>query len=300
MKKIILVFAIILEQIGITIPSNWVSVNPYQANTNTVSPAASYLDEISPLPQKIQETDANIQARSFILIDRNTSKVMAEKESNIRIPMASLTKIMAATIVLEKAKLEDKVNISKNAVSSYGEGIDLSASENLTVEDLLYGALLSSSNDSCVAMAEHVSGTEEEFAKIMNEKVKELGLKNTHFTNAAGLDDFHHYSSAFDLAILTKYALQNEKFKEIVNTKEKTITSSQGISHHLRNSNKLLFLEDLNVLGVKTGYTGESGECLITEAEKDNNKIIAVVLNSPDRFGESKKLLKWGFEDYKW
>ena len=113
MKKIILVFAIILEQIGITIPSNWVSVNPYQANTNTVSPAASYLDEISPLPQKIQETDANIQARSFILIDRNTSKVMAEKESNIRIPMASLTKIMAATIVLEKAKLEDKVNRGK-------------------------------------------------------------------------------------------------------------------------------------------------------------------------------------------
>lgn len=300
LRNIILIIVIILEQIGVSAPFSWDKVN---LNTNMDSPegsSSSFIEEISPLAQKVSETEIILEARSFISLDAKTAKVLTEKDSKIRIPMASITKIMTAIVILENAKLDDIVTISQNAISTYGTGIGLRPGERLTVNDLMYATLLNSSNDSAVALAEHVSGTEEEFAKLMNEKVKELNLSGSHFTNAAGLDNPEHYSTVSDLALLTRYALQNPTFREIVKTKEKQITSLEGISHNLKNSNKLMGTIEYNILGVKTGYTEEAGECLITLAENDGNEVLAVVLNTPDRFGETRKLLKWSFNSFKW
>lgn len=299
-RKILILGAIFLEQFGFSLPLFSDFSGNYQNKDFVALSEESLLDNISFTPEKIVGKDLNISAKSFIAIDYESAKILSEKDSKVKISMASLTKIMTGVLVIEKSELNKEVVVSKNAVSSYGEGVGLRSEEILTVEDLLYAALLNSSNDGCVALAEYISGSEEEFVKLMNKKAKGLNLNNTKFANSSGLDDVNHYSTANDLAILTRYALQNDKFREIVSTREKRIISVQGINHYLKNSNKLMFSGEFNVLGVKTGYTGEAGECLITLAEKNGNKILTVVLNSNDRFGETKGILQWLFEVYKW
>ncbi len=306
-QRILLIIIIIFEQVGVKAPfsvdKNFTN-NPFLARDfardQIPGSQESFLKEIGPLPSKISDSAIDLKARSFIAIDKKTGRILASKEPTIRIPMASLTKIMTAVLVLENTKPDDYVTISKNAVLAYGEEAHLRPGENITVENLLYALLLSSSNDSAVAFAEHVSGSESEFARLMNEKASKLHLTNTKFVTASGLDDPNHYSSALDLAMLTRYALRNKKFREIVSTKIKTITSKEGITHNLKNTDILLKDGDIDVLGGKTGYTEEAGECLIIDAEKGGNEIITVVLGSQDRFGETKKLLKWSFEAYKW
>lgn len=300
LRRIILIIIIVCEQIGVTAPfsAKEVSLNP-QNPVGEEGVAEYFISDINPLPQKIVGTELNIDARSYISIDKGTAKILVEKDSKIRIPMASTTKIMTAIIVLESAKLDDVVTVSPKAISTYGTGIGLRLGEKLTVKSLLYATLLNSSNDSAVALAEYVSGSEEEFAKLMNKKAKEISACDCNFTNAAGLDDPNHFSTVSDMAIITRYALLNEKFREIVKTREKTITSLEGINHGLKNSNKLMGSE-FNILGVKTGYTSEAGECLITLAEDKGHEIITIVLNAPDRFRETKKLLRWSFDSYKW
>lgn len=301
LRNIVLIIVIILEQIGVSAPFSWdkVDLTPRETAVAEIS-NYSYIEQISPLPEKIAENGFTIEARAYISLDKNTGKILIEKDSKIRIPMASTTKVMTAVIVLENAKLNDVVTISQNAVSTYGQGIGLRPGEKLTVENLLYAALLNSSNDASVALAEYVSGTEEEFAKLMNEKAKELGLLGSHFINAAGLDNPEHFSTVSDLALLTRYALQNPYFSEIVKTKEKQITSLEGLNHFLKNSNKLMGKIGYNILGVKTGYTEEAGECLITLAGYNGGEVLTVVLGSKDRFGETGKLLKWSFDSFKW
>jgi D-alanyl-D-alanine carboxypeptidase (penicillin-binding protein 5/6) len=213
--------------------------------------------------------------------------------------MASLTKIMTAIIVLESSDLSDNLVVSKNAVAAYGEGIDLRYDENLTVEDTLYAALLSSSNDACVALAEKISDTEEQFVDLMNKKSEEIGLTKTHFTNVSGIDDVDHFSNVLDLAKLARYALLNNTFRNIVSTKEKVITSKEGITHYLRNTNKLLGSIE-GVSGVKTGLTGEAGECLIALVERDGSSLLIVLLGSDNRFKDTNNLINWVYENYSW
>jgi len=300
-RNLILIIIIIFEQIGVGAPF---SVEQPKLSPNGIPPihdsGTSFLQDINPLPQRISDSEPPIEARAFMALDRKTSKVLAERDSKIRIPMASTTKTMTAVVVLENSKLNDIVTVSQNAINTYGVGIGLRAGEHLTIESLLYSTLLNSSNDSAVALAEHVSETEEEFAKLMNKKAKELNLSGSHFVNAAGLDNPEHYMSVSDLAFLAKYALENPTFAEIVRTKEKTITSLEGINHNLKNSNKLINGGEYKILGVKTGYTEEAGECLVTLAEYQEHQLLTVVLNSPDRFLETKKLLKWSFDSYRW
>ena len=299
-RRLVLIIVIIFEQIGVQAPFSTEKANFIPKDPDIFSSyGSSFIEEISPLPKRLFSSDINLEARSFISIDGDTVEVLTEKESNIRVPMASTTKIMTAIVVLEGAKLDEIVTVSKNAVSAYGLGIGLRPSERITVESLLYAILLNSSNDGSVALAEHVAGNEEEFARLMNKKAKEINALDSSFTNASGLDDPNHYSTVSDLALMARYALQNSKFQEIVSIKQQTITSLEGITHYLRNSNKLIGSE-FNVLGVKTGYTQEAGECLVTLAQEESKNIITVVLNSPDRFKETKQLLRWSFDSYKW
>ena len=300
LRNIILIIVIILEQIGVFAPFSSDKINLTVQSLPEEHSKISYIGNIAPLPQKISDKEINLEARSFISQDLKTAKILAEKESKIRIPMASTTKIMTAVVVLENTKPDDIVTVSQNAVSTYGQGIGLRPGEKLKVESLLYAALLNSSNDASVALAEHISGTEQEFVKLMNKKAQELKLTGSNFTNASGLDNPNHYSTVLDLLNLTRYALQNEKFQEIVRTKEKTITSLEGLNHNLKSSNKLMGNSGFNIIGVKTGYTEEAGECLITLAENNGNEVLTIVLNSLDRFNETKKLLKWSFDSYKW
>lgn len=296
-RNFTLLFIIFLEQFGIA--GSWTIEPPKINYQTTFDDSRVYIEDISPLPEISKDLDLSLRAKAYIVIDKDTAMVLAEKNINEVLPMASLTKIMTAILVLENADLQDVVTISQKAVSAYGAGIDLRSNEHLTVEELLYAALLNSSNDAAVALAEHIAGTEIKFVDLMNERAEALGLSGTTFKNSTGLDEDSHLSNVEDLTKLSRYALLNDDFSKIVATDSRIITSKEGIRHYLTNSNKLMGGEH-NIKGVKTGYTDEAGECLITLAQKDNREILAVVLGSEDRFSETSELLKWSFDSYKW
>ncbi len=257
-------------------------------------------ENILPLPEKNPETSLlQIEAESGCVLDIGTGKILWEKEANIHKPIASITKIITALVVLDNCQLEDKVIISYNAISTEGDSMLLYTGEEVKVENLLYGLLISSSNDAAMALAEHTSGSIEKFAELMNKKAKNLGLNDTSFFNSAGFDAPSNYSTSYEVALLTKHALENPIFAKIVKTKDYQFTSQSGISHRLVNSNKLLGI-DPKVVGVKTGFTDKAGECLVTSALQNSHQIITVVLNSPNRTYESQKLIDWTFSTYTW
>ncbi len=268
--------------------------NPYFKQKNIIS------KNLQPLPERISDIPScEIEAPSGCILDIGTGKVLWQKEANTHKPIASITKIMTALVVLEQCNLEDKVIISSNAVATEGDSMFLYIGEEVKVENLLYGLLLSSSNDAAVALAEHTFGSVEEFTKSMNKKAEDLEFFDTSFYNSAGFDAPSNYSTSYQIALLTRYALENPIFAEIVKTKDYQFTSQSGISHQLVNSNDLLGI-DPKVVGVKTGFTNKAGECLVTSAIQNGHQIITVVLESPDRDYESKKLIDWTFSAYRW
>ena len=197
------------------------------------------------LNEIVIETAANasnepvLNARAAIIYDRSTKEIIWGKNENVKKAMASTTKIMTAIVVLENCNLNDEVIISKKAAGIGGSRLKLNAGDKITVEGLLYGLLLKSGNDTAIALAEHTAGSVEEFANMMNKKAKELGLNNTNFVTPHGLDNDNHYTTAYELAILTDYALKNETFSKIVNTKSITININ-GIPRAIGNTNELL------------------------------------------------------------
>ncbi|MDD2443986.1 MAG: D-alanyl-D-alanine carboxypeptidase, partial [Desulfotomaculaceae bacterium] len=186
------------------------------------------------------------------------------------------------------------VTVSPKAASVGEASIDLKAGEKLTLDDLIYGAMLKSGNDACVAIAEHVAGTESNFVLLMNQKAKVLGALNTSFINTNGLPATGHFTTARDLAIITRYALRNQSFQKAVSTRGKLIRSTEG-ERYLNNTNRLLWSYD-GANGVKTGTTVEAGECLVASATRDGRQLINVVLHSEDRWSDSTTLLDYGFE----
>jgi len=237
-----------------------------------------------------------IEAKAAIVIDADTGRVLYEKDAYSRRAIASTTKIMTAIVAIENGNLDDKVKVSIRAASIWGSTIKLKPGEELTLKELLYGMMLRSGNDAALAVAEHVGGTVENFVKMMNDKARELGLKNTAFKTPHGLDVEGHYSTAYELAMLTRYALQNPVFAQIVATKSTTITNRS-----LYTTNEMLSLYP-GADGVKTGYTGKAGRCLVTSATRDGFKIISVVLNCSSRSKRaesSKTILDYAFNNYK-
>lgn len=272
--------------------------------TNTV-----YADDIDDLEipdwsdEIIETTNTNeepkINARAAVIYDRKSKKIIWGKKENERRPMASTTKIMTAIVVLEHANLNDTVTVSKKSGGTGGSRLGLKAGDKITVENLLYGLLLVSGNDAAVALAEYVGGSVEGFAKMMNEKAEELGLKDTRFVTPHGLDMQEHYTTALELAKMADYALNIKKFAQIVNTKNITI-SINGRSKNLKNTNELLG-NLYGVNGVKTGFTNGANRCLVASVNRDGMNIITVVLGADtkkDRTNDSVKLIEFAYQNY--
>lgn len=238
-----------------------------------------------------------LSAESACLI-RSDGELLYEKNAKVRMPMASTTKIMTALVVIENMPLEAAVTVADCAVGVEGSSMYLQRGEITDVKTLLYALLLQSANDSAVALACALSGSVEDFVVLMNEKAEELGLENTHFTNPHGLDDPSHYTTAYELATLTAYAMENSTFFEIASTLKYTYETNvrSGI---FVNHNKLLYMMD-DCVGVKTGYTQRSGRCLVSATENDGLILVCVTLNAPSDWQDHKTMHGYGKSLYKW
>lgn len=239
-----------------------------------------------------------LQARAAILMDAETGQVLYAKNAHQKLPPASLTKIMTAIVVLERCRLDDSVKASPRAVNAQPSSMHLRVGEEVKVRDLLYALMLRSANDAAVALAEHTAGSVEAFAQLMNTKAQELGAKNTHFVNPHGLHHPKHLSTAYDLALITRYAMEHATFREIVKTPYYIVERSLN-QEDLWMVNKAKFLEQYPYAeGVKTGYTNPAGFCFAGAAYKDGRRLITVVLNSPQREADTIALMEHGFNDW--
>lgn len=240
----------------------------------------------------------NIEALSGVAIDGLTGQILYAKNSNVKIHPASTVKLLTAMIVLDRLSLSQEIRISKTAEETPSTPPKLYEGEVYTMEDLLHLMLIKSSNQAAVALAEAVAGSEEKFSNLMNEKAKLLGLKNSHFVTASGLPAPNQYTTAYELALLLYEALKYPHIKEIINTPVKVITSKKGRTLIVKNTNQLLFEDDLKneIIGGKTGYTRLSKHCLVNVAKVKNRLIITSILGAPYRdalWEDTKKLIKF-------
>ena len=241
-----------------------------------------------------------IEAKAAVLVDADTGVVLFEKEMHQPRPIASTTKVMTALLALETEDLDAQVTVSPTVLQLEGSNVGLQPGEVVGLDDLLASLLLSSGNDAAVAIAEHISGSVAAFADLMNSRARELGATDTHFVNPHGLHDPNHYSSAYDLALITREALKHARFRELVGSKvvEVHLPSAPEGKVQLINHNKLLWRVGY-ANGVKTGFVSQSGHCLIASGAKNGWELIAVVLDSPDMYAEAKALLDYGFSAYR-
>ena len=238
---------------------------------------------------------AGLSAKAAILIDAKTGAVIAEKNEKQRLPMASTTKIMSALLMLESGDLDTQFKVDNNAIMVEGSSMGLCEDDIVTKRALCYGMLLPSGNDAANQTAVTLAGSTEKFADMMNNRAKEIGLKDTNFVTPSGLHDENHYSTAYDMAMLTREALKNEDFREICGTKRAKLKfGNPPYERWLVNSNKLLTMYD-SCIGVKTGFTDEAGRCLVSAAEKNGITLICVTLNASDDWNDHKKMYDYGF-----
>lgn len=265
-----------------------------------------YLEEIEKiLNVEVQASgsignEPTINARHSIILERGTKKVLYGKCEEERCKMASTTKIMTAIVVIENCKDIGKyTTISRKAATTSGSRLGLSTNNKITIKDLLYGLMLVSGNDAAIALSEAIGGTTENFVNMMNKKALELELKNTHFVTPHGLDEENHYTTAYELAILADYALNNEIFSKIVKTTNYTVRIDNK-TKELKNTNELLgYLE--GIYGVKTGFTNGANRCLVTSCKRKNLDIICVVLGcdtKKDRTIDSINLINYAFNNF--
>ena len=245
------------------------------------------------------DNQPTLNSKSAIIYDRISGSILFGKNENQKRKMASTTKIMTAIIVLERCNLDDIVTVSSKAAGTGGSRLGLHTNDKISVRDLLYGLLLCSGNDAAVALAEYVGGDLSGFANLMNKKSNSLELTSTHFITPHGLDNDNHYTTAYELAIITNYALKNESFYNFVSTKNYTVTIN-GNPKTLSNTNELL--GNLNgVYGVKTGFTNGANRCLVTAVKRDNMDLICIVLGADtkkDRTKDSIQLIEYAFKNY--
>ena len=237
--------------------------------------------------------EMKLSAKAAALYDLQNESFVFSKNEHARLPMASTTKIMTAIVTIENSSLDKTVTVDDRAIGIEGSSIYLTKGETLSIEDLLYALMLRSANDAASALAYEISGSVEDFALLMNNKARSLGLSNTNFENPHGLDSKNHYTSAHDLAIICAYAMRLPEFVEICSTHKKEIVSSSQ-TRILLNHNKLLSMYE-DCIGIKTGYTKKSGRSLASAAEKDGKTLICVTINAPDDWNDHKKLYNYGF-----
>lgn len=251
-----------------------------------------------PLVPRAQTGIPSVSASSAVLIDAPSGRILFGKNENQRRGMASTTKIMTAIVALENSSLDKLVTVAPSAAGVEGSSVYLYAGEEVTMETLLYALMLQSANDAAAAIAYEIAGGIESFADMMNEKAASLGLHDTHFMNPHGLDDENHYTTAYELALISAYALKNDTFAKIVSTEKKVIPlHNSSASRLLVNHNRLLRSYD-DIIGVKTGFTKKCGRTLVSAAERDGVRLICVTLNDGDDWKDHRALLDYGFSLY--
>ncbi len=292
MKKICL----IIYLLSIFVLSNF---KVYAVNEKDVVKENENVEEVK------NTLDLAKNATSAIMLESSTGEIIFQKNANEKRPPASMTKMMSMLLIMENIKkgnltFEEEVTASAYASSMGGSQIFLKAGEKMKVEDLLKGIAIGSGNDATVAMAERIAGTEEAFVKLMNNRAKELGLTNTNFKNSTGLDAENHYSTAYDMSVIARELVKHKKILEFTGTYEDYLRKDSASPFWLVNTNRLVrFYKGVD--GLKTGYTKEAGYCLTSTAEKDNMRLITVVMNEPStqiRNGETSSMLDYGFNMY--
>ncbi|MCI6231127.1 MAG: D-alanyl-D-alanine carboxypeptidase [Selenomonas sp.] len=261
-------------------------------------------DIIKKAPQETPKVDGlvlspddalpRVTARSAVVMEARTGRVLYERNMDNRQFPASTTKIMTLIIALEKGNLDDVVKVGPHAAGTEGSTLWLEEGDEITLRELLYGMMLHSGNDATVAVAEHIAGSVDAFARLMTDKAHEIGANDTNFVNANGLPDDAHYTTAHDLALIASYGYTLPEFEEIVSTKEITFPWVKDETHLLRNENQMLWLYE-GGNGVKTGYTDAAGRCLVSAAKRDGIQLVAVVLDSNWMWNDSILLLDYGF-----
>lgn len=253
-------------------------------------------DDIDDVDMENLLNSIRVNARCAIAMDSKTKQVLFAQNADEIVPMASTTKILTALIAISQGNLDREVTISKNASSIRGSKVKYTAGEKIKLIELLYGLLYKSGNDAAIAIAEDIGGSVEGFANIMNDYARSLGLVNSHFESPHGLDSAKHYTCAYDLALLTAKAMENETFCQICGTK--TITrDASGFTRDYNNINKILYrIPEAN--GVKTGYTGQAGKCLVSSVRHEGRNIIIVVLNCSDRWNVTEQIYKYVSDNY--
>lgn len=281
-KLLVALFAIM-----ISICSRSAAASPSAGSESSAAPVAP-----RPAPE--------VAAESAVVFDPQSGQVLYEKDADRPRPIASTTKILTAIVVLEKARLDDVVTVSEHASRTEGSRVYLDVGERQTVRDLLYALLLESANDAAVALAEHVAGSEEAFAALMNQKARAIGARRSNFRNPHGLPAAGHYSTARDLALITAYAMKNRVFAAMVATKEYRIPwPAKDDWRVLHNHNRLLY-GDKMFNGVKTGFTAEAGSCLVASAVRDGHTMIAVLLKDTPNgvYRDAAALLDYSFNEF--
>ncbi len=277
--------------------SNTSFADDYIENNISID-VSSEISETVAQTSDVLETSA-INSRSCVVYDRNSHMVLYGKNETKQVKMASTTKIMTSLIIIENCNLSETIEVSKKAASTGGSRLGLKTGDKITIKDLLYGLMLCSGNDAAVALAEYAGGDIQSFAELMNKKAIELGLTNTHYESPHGLDSDGHYTTAYELALLSDYALKNETFAKIVSTKNYTVTIN-GYPKNLSNTNELLGYLN-GVYGIKTGFTNGANRCLVSACKRDNMDIICVVLGADTkkfRTQDSIKLIEYAFKNF--
>lgn len=253
---------------------------------------------IANLPQKV-DASVSVSASSAILMEQKSGRILFQKDAFTKRRIASITKIMTAIIAIESGKMNRYVTVSEQAVHTEGSSVYLKPGEKIKLKDLVYGLMLRSGNDAAVAIAEYVGGSLDGFVLLMNQKAKQIGMRGTHFANPHGLDDHkNHYSTAYDMALLTRYAMNNKQYREIAGTKEyRAPNPTESWDRIWRNKNRLLTKYQY-CIGGKTGFTKLAKRTLVTTAEKGDMELIAVTLNDPDDWDDHISMFESGFKNF--
>lgn len=252
-----------------------------------------------PYKEAEAETPGPMSANASVAVDLNSKSILYQNNIDLRVPVASLTKLMTAYIILEEHDLDELVTVSARAAGMEGSSMDIFTGEKITVQNLLHGILIQSGNDAAVALAEHNAGSEVDFVTKMNETAKFIGLEDTFYGNATGLDYGQGYSTTHDLLQLSYSLLENDLIREIVQKQTADVSSTTDNTHHLVNTN--IILGQLGIKGFKTGKTLAAGQCLIALAESpDGHEVMTVILGSSNRFADSRVLIDWIYRTYSW
>lgn len=247
------------------------------------------------LTPKDGHAQKQISAENAVLMEHSTGRILYDKQAHTKQSIASLTKVMTAVIAIEYGDMNDVVQTSRRAIHTTGSSIYLEQGEQMSLKDLVYGLMLRSGNDAAVAIAEHIGGSVEGFVHLMNEKARWIGMTNTNFTNPHGLEEKGHYSTAYDVALLLRYAMSNSLFQDISGTK---IYKANTRTYPWHNKNKLLTQLYPYCTGGKTGYTRKAGRTLATTSHKNNMDLIAVTLNAPSDWQDHIYLYEWAYDHY--